>query len=732
MAIYTSPVDLTEDFIPPIYPKIAAEIKFVDEALGENFIFSSLSKEEREQLIYAMQKQEVEKDTVIIQQGDQESDYFYIIDSGQVSFIVNSSSVGSAARGGSFGELALLYNSPRAATCMASTNCTLWKVDQHTFRHLLARNARQEEEKVCGVLEKIPLFSALDRPLWLRVADALTYVKFRQNDRIITKGEEGKVFYIIQSGTVKVHDIGLGDSQFVDQVLGEGDWFGERALLTGEPRAANVTVVSEEVATLCLSRNQFEEVIGPFQTIVERGMKKLFLMSIPLFAGSKFTDLELDDIADITREVFFKKGHKIAEIGKPHQQDLWIIRHGRMLVVSEKGTIQSLLSGDYFGDKTIKAVDGRICSHEVTMEEDTTCWVLSRNELEDVIGDIDRLSNCYMPFMKSQVNMSIGLKHLQKHRILGMGAFATVWLVSHKRFNTRFAMKMLDKQQLIQRKQVICIKREKSVMQSLQHPFLLGMISSFQDEYHVYLLLPLVPGGELFNVIHSRGHTDKRDGLQNDEASFYAACIVEALGYLHVRNICYRDLKPENILIDSAGYCIVVDMGFAKLVSDKTYTLCGTPEYIAPEIILSKGHDKAVDWWSFGILVYELLVGVTPFYEKRISQSDLFKRIVRNKYEMPDVLSDPAKDLIYRLLVRKQGARLGHLSRGHRDIKDHEWFNKINFRQLVRKELPAPWVPRINNPLDLSHFDNFRHTEHDQQTPKTHSSKLEQDLFQDF
>lgn len=666
--------------------------------------------------------------TVIIQQGDQESDYFYIIDSGQVDFLFDGENVGSASRGGSFGELALLYNSPRAATCVANTDCTLWKVDQHTFRHLMARQAKQQEDQVCSVLGRISLFSScMDRAQQSRLADALTVVKFHRNDRIVCKGEEGNVFYIIQSGTVKVHDIGLGDSQFVDQVLGEGDWFGERALLTGEPRAANVTAISEEVTTLCLSRSRFEEVMGPFQAIIERDMKKRFLVGIPLFAGSKFTNLEMNHIVDIIHEVCYQKGHKFAEIGKPYPQDLCIIRSGHVLILSEKGMIHNLLTGDYFGAKDIKT-EGRISSQTIIMEENTTCWVLSKKELEDVIGDIDRLSDCYMSLRTSQVNKSIGLEDVEKRGILGKGAFGTVWLVTTKRDNAPFAMKTLDKKQLIQAKQVTNSLREKTIMQSLQHPFLLGMISSFQDDHHVHLLLPLVVGGELFDLVH----TDKRHGLSNDEACFYAACVLEALGHLHVRNICYRDLKPENILIDSEGYCIVADMGFAKVVADKTFTLCGTPEYLAPEIILSKGHDKAVDYWSFGVLVYELLVGVSPFYEKRGGQSDLLRRIVLGKYETPNKMSGTAKDLINRLLVRQQTARLGNLSRGYRDIKDHEWFNKINFKHLVKKELSAPWVPPVKDTFDMQCFDNLRYAEQYQQKPKTHLSKEEQDLFRDF
>ena len=173
------------------------------------------------------------------------------------------------------------------------------------------------------------------------------------------------------------------------------------------------------------------------------------------------------------------------------------------------------------------------------------------------------------------------------------GAFGKVWLATTRDSTKPYALKTINKRQLVDAGQVKGVLREKQIMASIEHPFILPLVGSFQDEDNLYLLLPLIQGGELFNVIH----TDIKDGLDNAASQFYGACILEALGYLHARNICYRDMKPENALIDADGYCIMVDFGCAKIVVDKTYTLCGTPEYLAPEIIMSKGHDKAVDYW---------------------------------------------------------------------------------------------------------------------------------------
>jgi len=724
--VFAPSVDINADFVIPVYPKSEASIQFIDNSLADNFIFASLSDSERRNLIDAMVMESVPASTIIIQQGEV-GDYFYVVEDGQVSFSVDGRYVGACERGGSFGELALLYNCPRAATCIANSSCTLWKVDQKTFRYMLANNNANQQKDIHDVLRKVPFLSELEDPILTKITDVLTSVNFPMGERIINKGDVGEVFYILREGIVKVHDIGFGPSQYVDQFLKPGDWFGERALLTGEPRIANCTAESP-CSVLCLSRETFEKTLGPLQDLIDHAMKKRVLMGVPIFANSHFQPYEMTRLTDYVSEVSLLKGTMLAEEGQPAKKNLYIIRTGKVLISFDNGLINDLGPGDYFGENTIQEEENTISHQTITVEEDTVCGILTQASIESVIGSVKRLGKP-LPPVAVKLDRTLRLKDLQKERILGVGTFGKVWLVSHKVSKIPYALKMLAKREIIGHHQVEGVIREKNIMASIDHPFVVNLKNTFQDDEHLYMLIELVQGGELFSVIH----TEVRDGIPNPNARFYAACILQSLSHLHHRNICYRDLKPENILIDSKGYGVLVDLGFAKVVMDKTYTLCGTPEYLAPEIILSKGHDKGVDYWAFGVLIYEMLVGRSPFYTYGSDQVSLFKRIVQVKYGFPEgKVNDLAQDLITRLIVRRQANRFGCLARGDMDIRDHPWFAVIDTEKLLNKNFAAPWVPKIRDPLDTSHFDSYRHVENEPARGRSHLSAHKQELFRDF
>jgi len=209
--------------------------------------------------------------------------------------------------------------------------------------------------------------------------------------------------------------------------------------------------------------------------------------------------------------------------------------------------------------------------------------------------------------------MSLAVRHkviLSDYELtttLGTGSFGRVLLAKHKKTGEFFAMKRLKKADIIKLRQVDHVISENNILSNIDHPFLVGLKGFSQDTRYLYFLMPYIAGGELFTYLR----TEQK--LGEEHAMFYTAQVCLMFEYLHTKDIIYRDLKPENILIDGDGYLKLTDFGFAKYCETRTYTLCGTPEYLAPEVLLNKGHGKPVDWWTMGILTYEMLAGIDPF-----------------------------------------------------------------------------------------------------------------------
>jgi protein kinase A/protein kinase X len=284
---------------------------------------------------------------------------------------------------------------------------------------------------------------------------------------------------------------------------------------------------------------------------------------------------------------------------------------------------------------------------------------------------------------------------------VGEGSFGRVRLVKLKGSQDRspFALKMMKKREIIRLKQVEHIKAEKEIMSRIDHNFIVNMFYAFQDEKSIFMLLEFVNGGELFSYLRQEGR------LPCSAAKFYLAEIVLAFDYLHNMMIVYRDLKPENLLIDFAGHIKVTDFGFAKVVEDRTWTLCGTPEYLAPEIIQSKGHDKSVDWWAVGILTFEMLAGYPPFEDENPLKN--YQKILGGRFEEPRHFEVKVKDIVRRLLALDPSKRLGCLKAGANDIKNHKWYKDVDWDLALNRGLAPPFVPRVKAADDTSMFEKY-------------------------
>ncbi|CAO3612491.1 unnamed protein product [Cunninghamella blakesleeana] len=322
-------------------------------------------------------------------------------------------------------------------------------------------------------------------------------------------------------------------------------------------------------------------------------------------------------------------------------------------------------------------------------------------------------------------NPAFGLKEFSLLEILGTGTFGKVMLTKFKTTNKYYAMKVLKKSEIIRLKQVDHILNEKQILASIRFPFIVELFCTFQDDHNLHMLLEYVVGGELFTHLRRAGR------FTNDMTRFYASEIVLSIEYLHNKNIIYRDLKPENLLIDSQGHIKITDFGFAKTVRDQTWTLCGTPEYLAPEIIQSKGHGKAVDWWSLGILIFEMLAGYPPFFDD--NSFGIYEKILLGKVQFPSHFDPLAKDLLKRLLVGDRNKRLGNLKNGSEDVKRHKWFRGVDWIGLLEKTVRPPIIPTFRHPGDTNNFEKYDDVDTDIDSSNNQGNQdLYGDLFSDF
>jgi serine/threonine protein kinase len=276
-------------------------------------------------------------------------------------------------------------------------------------------------------------------------------------------------------------------------------------------------------------------------------------------------------------------------------------------------------------------------------------------------------------------------------------------------------MKVLRKTEIVRLRQVEHVNAERYILSRVHHPFVVDLFATFQDSLNVYMLMSYVPGGELFT------HLRRAQRFTPDVTRFYLATIILALKYLHSFNIIYRDLKPENLLLDSRGYLRLTDFGFAKIVDDRTWTLCGTPEYLAPEIIQSDGHGKAADWWACGVLCYEMLVGYPPFFDE--SPYGIYEKILNGHIHWPRSMDRLSREIIKAFLNPDRTKRLGNMIGGPQDILEHPWFRGVDWDALERREinvanslslsfiisdlffcLQAPIIPRTSSVDDTRHF----------------------------
>ncbi|KAG8515235.1 cGMP-dependent protein kinase 2 [Galemys pyrenaicus] len=496
----------------------------------------------------------------------------------------------------------------------------------------------------------------------------------------------------------------------VECMYGRNYQQGSYIIKQGEPgNHIFVLAAITNVKTWALDREVFQNIMRRTAQARDEQYRN-FLRSVSLLKN--LPEDKLTKIIDCLEVEYYDKGDFIIREGE-EGSTFFILAKGKVKVTqSTEGhdqpqLIKTLQKGEYFGEKALISEDVR-SANIIAEENDVACLVIDRETFNQTVGTFEELQKYLEGYVANlnrddekrhakrsmsnwKLSKALSLEMIQlKEKVarfsssspfqnleiiatLGVGGFGRVELVKVKNENVAFAMKCIRKKHIVDTKQQEHVYSEKRILEELCSPFIV------------------------------------KGSFDESTSKFCVACVTEAFDYLHRLGIIYRDLKPENLILDAEGYLKLVDFGFAKKIGSgqKTWTFCGTPEYVAPEVILNKGHDFSVDFWSLGILVYELLTGNPPF--SGIDQMMTYNLILKGieKMDFPRKITKRPEDLIRRLCKQNPTERLGNLKNGINDIKKHRWLNAFNWEGLKARNLPSPLQRELSGPTDHSYFDKY-------------------------
>mmetsp|Transcript_37028 Transcript_37028/g.78179 ORF Transcript_37028/g.78179 Transcript_37028/m.78179 type:complete len:787 (-) Transcript_37028:505-2865(-) len=562
------------------------------------------------------------------------------------------------------------------------------------------------------------LFRACSTEELKDLIDAFSAAHRQKGSIVIREGDHGDGFYVLSNGSVSVYEA----TEFKG-TLHPGMGFGEIALLYSCPRTATVKA-REDVDMWFMDRRAF-------RVIIARHKRKVLNMKLMLLEKVKIHDKKLVEIL---------KPHEFHSVAmasqfKEFSQGQVIIRQGDMgdafymiasgavdVYVREKSEthpVVTLKAGAFFGEKALLNSDVRTatCVASARSSEEVKCMYLVREDFVRMLGDLETLMDRSYENRDDSDKAGRGMgepegkidsgevhpsgpKFIKDDfdikRTLGVGAYGFVKLVRWNRAppaqqNFYYALKCVSKQKIEEKKQQQKIKREEDIMKSLIHPFIARCYNVMEDVKGKYFLMEALCGGELCELLYFENK------FSEDWSMFYSASVLAAFAHMHERKVAYRDLKPENLVLDNSGYVKIVDFGLAKVIKNgQTYTFCGTPDYLAPEVILSEGHDWAVDYWGLGVLIYEMTEGVAPFYAE--NPMDTYRKALSGQVHIPDHFTVVVANLIKKLLHTDQSKRLGRTVGGTTAIMCHRWFSNFDWDALLEYRMEAPYLPEEKDP----------------------------------
>mmetsp|Transcript_124740 Transcript_124740/g.219664 ORF Transcript_124740/g.219664 Transcript_124740/m.219664 type:complete len:828 (-) Transcript_124740:267-2750(-) len=611
-------------------------------------------------------------------------------------------------RGECFGERALLYNEPRGSTVVAEERCELLCVCSEQLKEVLGSDLRAclERNVILSGLKKSPFMSQLEPSFQSAVVQVMRTRAFRPGDPIDT----GLRFAIVVDGQLEAQHVTSGKTI----QLNSGDWFEEdeiRASAEGDRRRGRdvgpgpgplrgIRASPDKGARVCmLTTADFDTVLGELGLEGAGDEEKMLLArKVPIFRH-----LNVDQTTRFIRALRkrqFAKGDSVFRQGDAGDR-LYLIASGEVTIDISGKVIRTMGKNAFFGERSLIFNEPRSANVTCSSKE-AALWYIDQAAFSSIVTDN------MMRDLQERINRqdtSLTLKDLKHVKMIGAGAAGVVRLVEHKRSRVRYALKRVMKQS---GKVPDEVRRECELLKENDHPFIMALVKVFETRKSVYMLTELITGGELHAAIRRIPRA-----LSRSQAQFYTGSLVLVLEEISDRNIVFRDLKPENVMLDAQGYLKLIDFGIAKKLVEgsKTFTMIGTPHYMAPEVMCGHGYGTEVDVWSLGVMLFEFVCGSLPFAHELDEATDVFRAVLKDPLKFPGEYKDRAgRELMQGMLTRKPQNRIGSSLNGYEDIKNAEYFRIGHeggslFNKIMGRELKCPVLPPAEtycDPEDVS------------------------------
>ena len=646
--------------------KISKNREFLDQIP----LFASLTHEQKESILNLLIVHKFNPGQRIVREKDT-GDLLYIIKKGSAVVSVDGIKKRQLGPGDFFGEQALIYKNYRSASVDSSSKLSLLSLKSEDFFKIFDRGLESliYQNSIRISLEKSEILKKLEKNHLESLIKSTKIKKLNEGEIFINEGQaKGQALFIVLKGEV------MGEESFNHlEVIGAKDIYEESQEKFCEDWIA---ICSTDLGVI--EKDEIEKAIGGKladviqKTEILKVMKRIQILRTLSTAAMEALILAM-------KVESFPSGAVIFEQGSP-AQSFYIIQEGQVEVIIDSKVVREIGRHDFFGERGILFNE---CRTATVISKEATCWVLTKDDFLDLIAKSQRRN--ILKRIKLQ-NDEVELADLSILHFLGRGMFGVVFLALNPKTRIKYALKVILKSKIEEFDLAAEILLEKQVLMLIDHPFIVKLVKSFEDSDKVYFLLEYVEGQDLFDIMR-QVHINC-----NEPAMFYISNLILILEHLHEMKIIYRDLKPENVMVDSNGFCKLIDFGTAKIIKERTYTTLGTAQYMAPEVIQGIGYGLEVDYWSLGVILYEMMCNMVPFGEGLDDPFMIYASILKGELVFPSYVNlNECKGLIEKLLSKNPVFRGNYES-----IKKHPWFSNVDWEMILSQDVKPPYKPKIS------------------------------------